>query len=953
MGGLWEFFENIDEIVYVSDAETCELVYLNERALDAFGLNSIEDVRGEKWCRVIQNCGTPCGFCCCPETDRFRQRRYFNPRLNRYFLCKDTLLEEEGRAYRLGIAQDITGQEQPGGKVRGVRKAEAALNEALRAALRVETPDQSLPVLLACLGKALGGERAYIFERSENRYDHNTYEWVAEGGHPEKEAMQNVPPEVFAGWYARFRAGGYITIHDIEGIRRSEPQMYERLKSRNIHSAAVVPLYEDEKILGFFGIDNLPETSLEYASKLLQITAHFIVSTLRRRNLVRKLEDRSHDVFYALNVDYYGIYQVDFDTGKCITYRESERLRKEELIHFEDGYQESMEQYINWYVVPQDQARIREVTQRDYVLSQLRTKKKFFARYQVTNDNLLGAKNIEIHFSATGRAGEENCAIFAFRDVNALVAQEEEYKLETQRNMEDVLEGSRTGIWRIEMEDNCRPRMYADRTMRMLLGVADDVGPEECYQSWIRNIVPEYANIVERSMKEMIEVGRAEVEYPWEHPTLGKIYVRGGGGVNRKFDKPGVCLQGYHQDITETMVTRKKQEQDIMELLEKVRQANMTKSEFLSRMSHDLRTPINGILGMLTIMENAQDNPAKQEECREKLRVSAKHLEALVNDVLEASKLESGRPAVVKEPFDLHSLLGECITILSPQAENAGIRINVDEFGVRHKRLIGNPLHVKQILLNVLENAVKYNKPNGFVWVRVDEEGEEDGNAVYRFSVEDTGIGIGKDFQPHVFEPFSQENYGARTDYSGVGLGLPIALKMAELLGGGIDLKSRPGEGCTFFVTLPLKIDTKWETRSVVGEDDGAEDVSGLNVLLVEDNAINCEIVEFILEKSGAEVVTAKDGREAVDAFLCAPPWSFDCVLMDLMMPVMSGYEAARVIRSLDRPDAGTVPIIALSANAFDEDVAMSRAAGMNEHLAKPVDIKKLFRTIGGLCRRH
>ena len=950
MNGLWEFFENIDEIVYVSDAETCELIYLNEKALETFGFASMEEVRGEKWCRVFQNCGTPCGFCCCPETDRFRQRRYFNPRLNRYFLCKDTLLKEEGRAYRLGIAQDITGQEHQGSRVRGIRKAETALNEALQAALRVETPDQSLPVLLACLGKALDGERAYIFERSENRYDHNTYEWVAAGGHSEKENMQNVPPEVFAGWYARFRMGGYVTIHDPEDIRQDEPQMYELLKSQNVHSLAVVPLYEDKKILGFFGMDNLPETSLEYASNLLQITAHFIVSTLRRRNLVRKLEDRSHDVFYALNVDYLGIYQVDFNTGKCITYRESERLRKEEIIHFEDGYQEAMEQYINWYVIPQDQARMREVTRKDYVLSQLRTKKKFFVRYQVTNDNLLGEKNVEIHFSATGRKDEENCAIFAFRDINSLVAQEEEYRLETQRNMEDVLEGSRTGIWRLELEDNCQPRMYADRTMRMLLGVEDGIGPEECYQSWTRGILPEYENIVQKSVREMMEAGRSEVVYPWEHPTLGKIYVRGGGGINRKFDKPGICVQGYHQDITETMVTRKKQEQDIMELLEKVRLANLAKSDFLSRMSHDLRTPINGILGMLTIMESAQNDPEKQAECREKLRVSAKHLEALVNDVLEASKLESGRAAVVKEPFDLHGILKECITILSPQAETAGIRINVDESGVRHGRLIGNPLYVKQILLNVLENAVKYNRPNGLVWVRVSEEGEEDGTAVYRFSVEDTGIGIGKDFLPHVFEPFSQENYGARTDYSGVGLGLPIALKMAEQMGGGIELESRPGEGCTFYVTLRLRIDTKWATRSVVGEGDGAPDVSGLNVLLVEDNAINCEIVEFILKKSGASVVTANDGREAVDAFMEARPWEFDCVLMDLMMPVMSGYEATRVIRSLDRPDAGAVPIIALSANAFDEDVAMSRAAGMNEHLAKPVDIKKLFQTIRSLC---
>ena len=211
--------------------------------------------------------------------------------------------------------------------------------------------------------------------------------------------------------------------------------------------------------------------------------------------------------------------------------------------------------------------------------------------------------------------------------------------------------------------------MYPDRTMRILLGVEDGIEPEACYRHWLENIEPDYVEMVQEAVREMAEGRRSEVVYPWKHPELGEIYVRCGGVPDKKFKKPGVCLNGYHQDITETMVTRKKQEQAIMELLEKVRRANSAKSEFLSHMSHDLRTPINGIMGMLAIQEACQDDAERQRECRQKIRVSAEHLLSLVNDVLQVSKLDSGRPAVVKEPFDLHDVLEKCTVILSAQAE--------------------------------------------------------------------------------------------------------------------------------------------------------------------------------------------------------------------------------------------------------------------------------------------
>ncbi len=832
--------------------------------------------------------------------------------------------------------------------VQSVQNLENVINEGLRAALLAETPDQSLDVLLQHLGMALDGERTYIFEQNASGCDDNTYEWVADGVEPEKEHLQNLPQEVCASWYRNFSIGRHIVIENLEDIRETDPLQYENLKRQSIRSLVVVPLYNGEKIIGFYGVDNPPAKSLEYASNMLQTAAYFIVSCLKQRNLFRELQKRSYNVLQALSVDYLGIFQVNFDTDECEVYRNSEKMDMDWGAGLVDGYQAAVGQYISRCVAPRDQKKLTAVTKKEYVLSQLRTKKKFYVRYQV-NDNVYGLKHMEIHFSATEKAEEENSAIFALRDVNAVVEQEEKYKLEARQNLEDILEGARTGIWTIELEEGCQPRMYTNRVMRMLLGVSDEIEPEECYRHWFENIEPEYVEMVQEAVREIVETGRSEVIYPWKHPELGRIYVRCGGVPDKTFKKPGVCLNGYHQDITETMVAKGKQEQAIMELLEKVRRANSAKSEFLSHMSHDLRTPINGILGMLSIIEKSQDDPERQRDCRNKIRVSTEHLLSLVNDVLQFSKMDSGRTTEAEESFALRDILENSIALLDERAKERGIRLTLEEIDIQHGRVIGNPLYLQQILMNIIDNAIKYNHPQGAVFVQAKEMSCRGDTAEYQFVVEDTGIGIGEEFKKHIFEPFTQEHKSARTHYNGVGLGMSIVKQLVDQMKGHIEVESQIGSGSMFRITLPMQIDGVRDAQAVDEGQNETGTIDGMRVLLVEDNEINCEIIEFMLKDAGAEVVTANDGKEAVDAFAASAPETFDCVLMDLMMPVMSGYEAARVIRAMDRADAKTVPIIALSANAFDEDVAMAKDAGMNEHLAKPVDMGKMFRVMNRL----
>jgi len=833
--------------------------------------------------------------------------------------------------------------------MRNVQNLEAILNEGLRIALLEKTPDQSLDVLLGYLGKALNGERTYIFERNTAGGDDNTYEWAADGIRPEKESLQNVPPEVCADWYRRFSVGRHIVIKDLEHTRESDPLMYKTLKRQNIHSLVVVPLYDDGRVIGFYGVDNPPARSLDYASDMLQITAHFIVSSLRRRNLVRELQDRSYDILRSLNVDYLGIYQVDFDTDRCRPYRENDRLR-DLPVHFEDGYRAAIERYISVYATPRDQERLRVVTEKSHVLAQLQAKKKFYVRYQV-KDNPEGLKNLEIHFSVTGKEG--NGVIFALRDVNSVVEQEERHKQETKRDVENILEGARTGIWTVELEDGCAPRMYADRTMRMLLGVSEDVEPEECYRQWFENIEPDYVEMVRKSVREMLRSKRVEVSYPWNHPELGKIYVRCIGAPYKNFDKPGVCLRGFHQDITEMMVMRQEHEKALMESLVKVKQANLAKTEFLAHMSHDIRTPMNGILGMLEIAEKTPDDVEKQKECRTKIRMASEHLLSLVNDVLEVSKLESGETTLVEEPFDLRDTLDNCMTILNPKAEESGIRLEMRKVDVRHSGLVGSPLHLRQILINVIGNAVKYNRPDGSVCVWVKELPARDGTAEYQFVIEDTGIGMSEEFQKRVFEPFTQELQDARTSYNGTGLGMFITKKLVDQMGGSIELESQSGVGSRFQITLPLRIDeTRAPAREILEENEPG-DISGMRVLVAEDIPLNSEILRYMLEQAGATAVPAENGQIAVDLFAASEPGGFDCVLMDLMMPVMDGLTAARTIRSMDRPDAKTVPMIAVTANAFYEDAKTSKEAGMDEHMPKPVDFKKLFQVMCRLKKRR
>ncbi len=412
----------------------------------------------------------------------------------------------------------------------------------------------------------------------------------------------------------------------------------------------------------------------------------------------------------------------------------------------------------------------------------------------------------------------------------------------------------------------------------------------------------------------------------------------------------------YRTNLAHQKMEQEKDEKYKAELLiaaKKAEAANEAKTEFLQRMSHDIRTPINGICGLVNMAEHYADDMEKQTECRTKVKEASNLLLELVNDVLDMSQLESGEIVLEEIPFNLSSISREVFGVIEQMAAEQNIRIAWEKKEITHRDFIGSPGYVKRVMMNILSNAVKYNRENGHIYISCMEiPSEQPEMTTMEFVCRDTGIGMAEEFQKCVFEPFAQEHTGSRTKFAGTGLGMSIAKNLVEKMGGTITFESKEGVGTTFVIRVPFKIDLDADKREEQ-KDVSEKSIKGLHILLAEDNELNMEIAEFVLQNEGADVTKAWNGQEAVELFRKSGPDEFDVILMDIMMPVMNGYEATKIIRSLDREDAKAVPIIAMTANAFTEDRIRAKEAGMDEHIAKPVDAKLLVKIVYELVEHN
>ena len=663
------------------------------------------------------------------------------------------------------------------------------------------------------------------------------------------------------------------------------------------------------------------------------------------KNVHRRLELES-DILNALCASYRALYRVNLDTDTAEPYAISAKMRTEVALSMEPRlpYSLAIERYITRFVQPTDQNRLRVQTSAVAILARLADEDSFTLRYRVQpNPSKQQYFNLYV-----ARTGTPHVVVIGFRNIDRLLESVEK----GQHELEQTLAAARIGLFRLEFEEDCPPRLFANDTMCGLLGIEPDtLTPEQAFAYWQSRVDPAYLDTAQAGVDAILKTGIGEVNYPWNHPKLGVIYIRCGGVPDQNFDRPGSAIKGYHQDITDTVITRKKQEEELAQVnvqlqraVEDANRAMAAKSEFLSRMSHDIRTPINAILGMLDITEKYHEDYARLDDCTHKIRSAANHLLSLVNDVLDMNRLENGQAKLVEAPADLNELVHDCVIMTQTQAERDGLTMTVDHITVEHNRVRCYALQLRQILINLLSNAVKYNRPGGNITLRADELYCNGKTVTVQYTVRDTGIGMSEEFQQHIFEPFTQENPGARTKYTGSGLGLSIVRELVERMGGTIQLESLLGEGSLFIVTLSFALDT------APAEDTPAEapaaDLQGMRVLVAEDNALNMEITQFMLDELHVAYECAENGAEALCLYKNAPAGHFDAILMDMMMPVMDGTAAAAAIRALPREDAADIPIIALTANVCADVSADAAYADMNDCLFKPVQPSHLQATL-------
>ncbi len=481
---------------------------------------------------------------------------------------------------------------------------------------------------------------------------------------------------------------------------------------------------------------------------------------------------------------------------------------------------------------------------------------------------------------------------------------------------------------------------------------------EAVIQKWIvENVYEEDKEKVSKALsyENICDVFSKQDEYEGNYRSLEEGSLHYYQFDFKKIDEEGNVVAGF-QIIDSIIEEREAQEREkrekeeayqkeLIAAKEMADRANVAKTEFLLRMSHDIRTPINGIMGMLDIEDKYSNDTQKLSDCRRKIRDASKILMDIINEVLDMSKLESGEIILEHIPFDLVNVSKEVYYAIKKQADDRGIELIEENSCVKDARLIGSPAHLKRLMMNIIGNAVKYNKEHGKIYISCQESEIDENTVMLEFKCRDTGIGMSPEFMEHIFEPFTQEETSSRTKYAGTGLGMSIAKSLVDKMGGTISVESVKGEGSCFEVQIPFKLDTSPINNN---EDDISverDSIKGTRVLLVEDNDLNMEIAKFLLEEEGAIITTAWNGKEAVDAYLQAYD-DIDVILMDVMMPFVDGYQATKMIRQSDRPNAKTIPIIAMTANAFAEDKMNALKIGMNEHISKPLDRKIVIQTI-------
>ena len=808
--------------------------------------------------------------------------------------------------------------------------------------------DDMTPSILKSVGKYTAADRAYIFEWNSEKKESfkNTFEWCASGIKPQIQNLQEVPVCLMQNWVETFIQKKNIIIYDLEEIAEETPQEYEILKPQNIHSLIAVPIYTNHKFIGFIGLDNPDLNQDRMSMNLLSDVGCHLGSVRENLRMMRELMIKNR-ILSGLSRDYTTAFVLNLDTDEYefVFNQETNHAQKhEEFIAFSDY----VDAYASAFALPEFRAVMRRELDSNMIKKHFETEDEYHFSFE-TLPNAAGLSCFQAHIVKEYEEGN-HFAFLGFRSIDEIVQKERFYKDALQKvnqalqHQLDMITSALPGGVKISNDDPEYSFKYVSEHFAQMLGYDT---PEELMEASGGTIADlAHPDDLEQGIAQALEqynkADHYEITYRMKCKNGSWKYIEDRG---HKICKPDGVIEHWNLILDQNELVEK------TIALESEKKANQSKSDFLSRMSHDMRTPLNGIIGLMDICMKHPEDRTLVDSSRLKARVAADHLLSLINDTLELSKLENEEAKLAKENFYLPKLLHEVETIAQMRADEECITIRFmdNPYSIPYPNLIGSSLHVKQIFLNLITNSIKYNRKNGSVDCCLKEEKESDERVLVDVTIKDTGIGMSEDFLKNIFQPFVQADQGARSQYKGTGLGMAIVKELLDRMGGTIEIDSVENQGTSIHVVIPFEIA---EEPAVVQEmsELPKENLSGCRILLAEDNELNREIAAFLLKDEGISVTEAEDGRQALECFLKMPDGYYDAVLMDIMMPVMDGYQAAMAIRGSGKQDAEMIPIIAMTANAFAEDKRKTMEAGMNAHLSKPLNVPELMDTIRKFC---
>jgi len=827
--------------------------------------------------------------------------------------------------------------------------------------------------LLEAIGIYAQADRVYIFESVDGQGVYaNTAEWCADGVKPQISYLQKVYAGEMPYWYQAFCEGKNVIVDDIEAIKEQTPNEYAMLKAQDIQVEVAIPIYHASRVLGFFGVDNpRVERNTEFINIFSLIGTHLgstwtskNADKIRRRNqaIIKKNEKELEQEKLLLEIlcqEYTSVFYLDLLKGTAQVIKMNILSNASQFMDATIGKRQEYMPLLRTYAenfisdAPEDFLQKLNI---DTLRSILSAKARVSFRYQ-SIPNPAGQRYFEVQAILVNHTEEEFDVMLGFRYIDDIIAKEKEHQDELEHALSEarlnneIISGISKiyfSIFRIDLQKDYYEEISSDNEVHWLTG-KNGVASSKMVEICNNFVTKEYRDSVMRFFdlstlaQRMKDDDTLAIEYLTKEGDwhLGRFIVK-------KRDSAGTVIHVLY--VTRLISDTKRREQKLIVLAEEASRANEAKTEFLSRMAHDIRTPINAVKGFTEIAKANIHDPEKMKTGLEKIELASNYLEQIVNDVLDLTRIEKGQMKVLLAPVSVSELFGECVDTVKNMMPQKHLNIMSNLHDISYERVITDSLHLKQIHINLLSNAVKYTPEGGSVTFEMHEE-KIPGSDKIRLvsSVSDTGIGMSREYMKEMYNRFSRAVDTRVNEVRGSGLGLSVVKELVDLLGGKIDTQSELGKGTTFTLSFEFTYTEERTDAAKVQTVDYEAVCKGMHLLMAEDNDLNYEVAEELLKMREITCDRAENGAVCVEKFLNAPAGTYDAILMDMQMPVMDGLGATRLIRQHDSAEAKKIPIIALTANAFSEDVNECLNAGMNMHLSKPFDIHKLLEILSAL----